>query len=190
MIHFLLIISSIVIFNSSASAAPIGFSHGNQMEANLIQGLVRVYCTGSGGNSVAVFNCRDSSLHPRVYSHFLGPVDSRATEVQLTAINENGSRRVKESDYYGAGGRSTEAFNLWISTLFQKPLLQYGRNSVEFVLKDRKGNILTTGTFEAMVNRGEKRTCPAAEYTSGDMNDCQSLYSICQRYFEDFNYCR
>ncbi|GEM_PF-527985 len=189
MFKLLLTIFSFLI-SLSVQAAPIGFSHGNVMEGNFIQGQVRVYCSSSGGSSVAAFNCRDHSLQPRVYAHFLGPVDARAAEVQLTAINENGTRRVKASEYYGAGGRSTEAFNLWISTLFQKPLLQYGRNAVEFVLKDRKGNALSSGTFEAIVNRGEKRTCPSAEYTSNDMNDCESLYSICQRYFEDFNYCR
>lgn len=189
MFKLLLIISSIIT-SHFAQAAPIGFSHGNDMEANLIQGQVRVYCSSSGSSSVAAFNCRDNALQPRAYAHFLGPVDPRASEVQLTAVNENGSRRVKSSEYYGAAGRSTEAFNLWISTLFQKPLLQYGKNFVEFVLKDRKGNTLSSGTFEAQVHRGERRTCPAAEYTSNDMNDCESLYSICQRYFEDFNYCQ
>lgn len=178
-------------FCSFAQANP-GFSRGNELSATPIQGQVRVFCNGFNGSGTAIYSCRDVALDPQAYDYFVGPQDARADKVELTATREDGSTRSKMVDYDGARGKSREAFNLWISTLFQKPLLQYGMNSVRYRIfsGNRVADTLGEGTFAALVKRGAARTCPAAQYNSTDMNDCSSQYSICQKYFEEFHNCQ
>ncbi len=169
-----------------------GFSRGSEFTSTPIQGQVRVYCSSLSGTGTAVFTCRDVVLDPQAYDYFLGPQDATADKVELTAQHEDGSMRAKVVGYDGQRGISREAFNLWISTLFQKPLLEHGNNIIRY--KIYRGNHLleqyAEGSFNVTVKRGALRTCPAAQYTSNDLNDCNSQYSICQHYFEEYHNCR
>ncbi|WP_374076226.1 hypothetical protein [Bdellovibrio bacteriovorus] len=176
----------------SLAQAHTGFSRGNELSATAIQGQVRVICSGFNGSGSAIYSCRDVALDPQAYDYFVGPQDGRANKIELTAAHEDGSSRSKLVDYDGARGKSREAFNLWISTLFQKPLLEFGTNTIRYRIFS--GNKLIEpmgeGTFTAVVKRGAARTCPAAQYNSSDISDCNSQYSICQKYFEEYHNCQ
>ncbi|WP_413943646.1 hypothetical protein [Bdellovibrio sp. HCB-162] len=176
----------------SFAQANVGFSHGNEFTASAIQGTVRVFCNGFNGSGSAVYSCRDVVLDPQAYDYFVGPQDARADKIELTASHEDGSSRSKIVEYDGVRGKSREAFNLWISTLFQKPLLEYGTNNVRYRIYsgNRLIEAMGEGNFTALVKRGPARTCPAAQYNSTDVTDCNSQYSICQRYFEEFHNCQ
>ncbi|WII72681.1 hypothetical protein QJS83_02205 [Bdellovibrio sp. 22V] len=177
-------------FCSFAKADYVGFSRGDQFTATPIQGQVQVTCSGFNGSGSAVYTCRDLVLDPQAYDVFLGPRDARADRVTLVASHEDGSSRTKSADYEGTRGRSGEAFNLWISTLFQKPLLENGVTSIRYTINGgHYAEPLAEGTFRVLVKRGPARTCPNARYTSSDVSDCNSQYSICQRYFEEFHNC-
>lgn len=179
-------------FSFFAQARESGFSKGHEFVATPIQGQVRVVCNGFNGTGAAAFNCRDVALDPAVYDYFVGPIDSRADRVELYATHEDGSFRVKAVDYDGVRGRSREAFNLWISTLFQKPLLEFGKNSIRFKIYSGSNLIeeISNASFMVNVKKGPARTCPVATYNSTDINDCSSQYSICQRYFEEYRNCQ
>jgi len=167
----------------------IGFSSSSEFTASQIEGEVTVTCTSYNGVGHAAYLCRSVVLEPAIYDYFVGPRDARAKKISLNVQHQDGSNREKTVDYDGPAGKSREAYNLWISTLFQRPMLEMGMNTVNYSLLDGKTEV-ARGTVGVKVNAGARRTCPAAAYNSVDLNDCNSQYSICQRYFEEFRNCR
>ena len=177
-----------------ATAAPIGFNKGNQFAYTPAVGNVVVYCPNTGGArpggpTSASYQCNGYTFAPSEYALFVGPIVN-ADEVELTAFHQDGSTRTKSSSYDRTIGRSTDTFNLWIETLFQRPLLNLGRNDVRWTLK-RKGTIVANGTFIAEVLQRPTLRCPYASETSMDPNDCRNPGRVCNNYFYDYgNQCR
>ncbi|MEN0059139.1 MAG: hypothetical protein AAGB31_09925 [Bdellovibrio sp.] len=182
----------LLLLSTQARAEFVGFAKGNDMKAVSIQGRVQVFCNGFNGSATAVYTCREVVLDPQAYDYFLGPKNPKADKVELEAFHEDGSSRSKMVAYDGVQGRSREAFNLWISTLFQKPLLENGVNTIRYRVYSGTNFIEmhSEGSFQAVVQRGTPRQCPQAQYNSTDSNDCNSQYSICQKYFTEYNNCR
>ena len=173
------------------AADPVGFSSGTQFKATPIEGQVVVTCEGFNGGGAATFTCRDVVLDPVSYDYFVGPRDARAVRYELRNVREDGSVRTKDDNYDGSRGRSGSAINLWISTLFQKPLLAAGKNKISYALYgENNREPLSNGEVTINVARSTSRTCPTTHYNSADVNDCNSQYSVCQRYFQQFNNCR
>ena len=170
----------------SAQAATAGFSQGTQFSSSHIQGTVTVYCSGA---DAVTYACYDTVLDPHNYDYFIGPAGVVADEVTLSNLRPDGSRRERTEVYNFRKNRSDGAFNLWISSPFQRPLLAHGKNSVDFRLLSR-GKIVNQGNFVVAVAQGAARTCPTTHYNSNDANDCKSQYTVCQRYFEQYQYCR
>ncbi|MDZ4083710.1 MAG: hypothetical protein U1E10_12285 [Bdellovibrionales bacterium] len=180
-----------------ASAAQTGFKNGNKFEYKSAVGDVSVHCPNTGGSlpggpsgpTFANYRCYGYSLTPGDADYFVGP-KVNADEVELIAVRADGSKRSKTGEYESAKGQSKDTFNLWIETLFQKPLLKMGRNDVTWNLK-RGGRTVQTGSFIAEVfDRGDLR-CPAASETSWDPSDCQNSGRICSDYFFRYgNQCR
>lgn len=170
----------------------VGFSNGNDLSASPIQGKVIVNCQSGTASSNAVYQCRDIALDTKPYDYFIGAYDPRIDRVDLLAVKEDGSSTLKTSPYNGIQGQSREAFNLWISTPFQKPLLAFGKNLVQIRYFSGGNPIQTNGaeSFIVTVKRGPLRACQTAQYTSADLNDCSSQYSICQQFFRDQQYCQ
>ena len=188
------VVSIILLLSAVAKADYVGFSSGSTFQATPIEGNVIMTCDGFNGSSQANYTCRDVVLEPLNSDVFLGPQDARATQVELKADREDGSSRLKMLNYDGRNGKSTGAFNLWISSLFQRPLLAVGVNHIHFsIYSNGTGSDLQeygSGDFVVTVNRGTSRTCPTTQYHSTDVTDCNSQYSICQRYFEQYSNCR
>jgi hypothetical protein len=182
---------------AQATAAQAGFKIGNKFEYKSAVGDVSVHCPNTGGSlpggpsgpTFANYRCYGYSLTPGDADYFVGP-KVNADEVELVAVRADGSKRSKTSEYESAKGQSKDTFNLWIETLFQKPLLKMGRNDVTWTLK-RSGRAVQTGSFIAEVfDRGDLR-CPAASETSWDPSDCQNSGRICNDYFFRYgNQCR
>lgn len=171
---------------------PPGFAGGNSLNAVPISGEVQVTCSGFNGESAVLFQCRDMVLEPNAYDHFMGPREADFKWVELVAERPDGSVRVKTVAYDGARGATKEPLNLWISTIFQKGLLAVGLNQISYKLSSKEDNRgpFVTGKFEAIVNRTEERECARGVYESTDINDCNSHYSVCQRYFAERGFCK
>ncbi|WP_413585704.1 hypothetical protein [Bdellovibrio sp. HCB274] len=185
------ICASISVVGAVHAADAVGFSSGSQFQATPIEGQVHVTCEGFNGGGAATFTCRDVVLDPVSYDYFMGPRDARAVRYELRNLREDGSVRTKEDDYSGSQGRSGSAINLWISTIFQKPLLAAGKNKISYaVYASNNREPLSHGEFSINVARNASRVCPSTHYNSADVNDCSSQYSVCQRYFQQFNNCR
>lgn len=168
-----------------------GLSGGDQFTSVNIEGRLSVSCMGTqGGPSYGTASCRMNLLNPGEYSFFVGPkVD--ADSVSLQATWENGKvSKVKTEKYDSATGRSKKSFNLWIATLLQRPLLDFGKNTVNYKLL-KNGNIVEEGEFIVNVVSGGTKACQRAGfYTSSNNNDCAQPSQFCDRYFREYNYCQ
>lgn len=177
---------------AKAEAQQAGFSEGATFIASAVDGQVSMTCNfGDSSHSGNVqFNCHDVVLEPARYDYFVGPHDTAASSVTLVATHADGSTRSKTVDYDGASGKSTDAFNLWISTLFQRPLLSAGTNTIAWSLS---GDVVKTyehGTFTVTVVHGQPRHCKPLVYVPNSGQDCDSQYTVCQHYFEQLNNCK
>jgi hypothetical protein len=170
----------------AARAATPGLSLGNQFYATPLQGVVTVYC---GTSSPVTYTCYDTVLDPSSYDYFIGPQGVRADQVSLSCLRQDGSRRERTEDYDAKNRHSLRAYNLWINTPFQRPLLAIGVNKIDYKMMST-GKIIEQGTFSVNVTHGHLRTCPPTHYNSKDPSDCESPYTACQRYFEQYDYCR
>lgn len=168
----------------------VGFSQGNTRTAVAISGDLMVSCHEPGRPPThAFFSCRDLVLEPTSYDFFQGPKGLDADEVELTATREDGSTRTKREKYDSLTYRSEDPFNLWISTLFQRPLLKGGHNEIAYTLIQNQ-TAVGQGKFQVLVQKGPSRVCPRSSYNSINSSDCQSQFSVCNRYFSQYNNCR
>ena len=190
----ILILGFILASTSLAHAAIPGFVGGNRFEYTAAVGDVFVHCPQTGGGipsgpSTASFRCYGYIFAPAEAAQFEGP-QANANEVELTAIREDGSVFTKSSSYDGARGVSNDTFNLWIETLFQRPLLKLGQNQVNWVLK-RDGQAVRNGTFIAEVFQRPSLQCPSASQTSWNADGCTNSNRACSDYFYMYgNQCR
>jgi hypothetical protein len=170
--------------------ADVGFELGNIRKSVFISGEVHVFCpvNSPGDLPSTVINCRGLVLEPSSYDYFRGPVGLAASEVILTSKREDGSSRSKSVGYDSRTYRSKDEINLWVSTLFQRPLLKEGRNEVSYTLVQNK-TVVGQGQFEVLVQDGGSRTCPTSTYNSPNPQDCKSPYSVCDRYFSQYDNC-
>lgn len=187
------LIFAFLLLVSTAKADFVGFSSGFEFQATPVEGTVIITCEGFNGNAQATYTCRDAVLEPMDADNFMGPRDARAKQVELRALREDGSTRVKTASYDGANGKTSSPINLWQSTIFQQPLLSSGLNQIHFSIYSSNNDStqeVAKGDFTVNVKRGALRRCPTTQYQSTDVTDCNSQYSICQRYFEQYNNCR
>lgn len=182
---------SIVALLFSISNFAQGLSGGDQFTSVNVEGRLSVSCMGTqGGPSYGTASCRMNLLNPGEYSFFVGPkVD--ADSVSLQATWENGKvSKVKTEKYDSSTGRSKKSFNLWIATLLQRPLLDFGKNTVNYKLL-KNGNIVEEGEFIVNVVSGGTKTCQRPGfYTSSNSSDCAQPSQFCDRYFREYNYCQ
>lgn len=187
-------LASLSLISSMSYAQSGGFVGGNHFEYTSAVGDIFVHCPRTGGGipsgpSTANFRCYGYIFQPAESAQFMGP-QTNADEVELTAIREDGTTFAKNSRYDGVRGVSTDTFNLWIETVFQRPLLKLGVNQVNWILKSA-GQAVAQGTFEATVVQKQSLTCPNASMTSWDADGCTNSYRACSDYFYTYgNQCR
>ncbi|MCM2279365.1 MAG: hypothetical protein NDJ89_14920 [Oligoflexia bacterium] len=173
---------------SQAGATQTGFEGGNEFEAIAIEGTLAIRCHQGSESDFAIFDCRSEILEPGEYARFVTEPGGAADRVILTATRENGSIRTKSDRFDAAKGQSEGHFNLWISSLLQRPLLNYGANRIHYSLKRDKVEE-RSGDFIVNVKRGPTRVCARGSMTSFRLDDCRIPGFACSQYFERENYC-
>lgn len=176
--------------NAQDATSSGGLEGGNDFQYLSAVGNVSVQCIASGrpptGPSTAYYRCEGYSFSPATEARFIGPsVD--ADEVSLKATHGDGSTRSKSGSYDGRKGRSDDRFNLWTASLFQRPLLNFGKNKIDWVLT-RKSKTVERGQFVATVKDNGTLHCPATSTTSLDTNDCINSNQICRIYFNRYGH--
>jgi hypothetical protein len=176
-------------FSSFVFGADVGFFDGNRFFINQISGGFSINCYGQGCSSYGSASCRESYLFPSSWTRFYNYTKINAEKVRLVAIHEDGSINEKTARFDPESGTSTSDFNLWIHTLFQRPLLEIGQNRVEFFML-LEGEVVQAGHFNVAVIFAESRRCRYRSYYSYNHNDCMSPASLCRTYFREENLCR
>lgn len=172
----------------AVSAFSQQFKSGNHFYSIPIYGRVSISChdVTNGQFRTADYSCNDLRLAPVEFDYFVGPAGINADQVNLTAVQASGKKVEKKGSY--ENGISGKRFNLWIQTLLQRPLLDEGKNVVSYKMT-ANGQTTSEGTFEAVIERGQSKTCPNGHITSNTLSDCDSPYTACQIYFDRYNYC-
>jgi hypothetical protein len=154
-----------------------------------IQGELSVRCESGRQSDWATFDCRSDILEPADHDYFVTDSGILADHVDLHAVHEDGSTRDKDEDFDSEKGQSKDTFNLWIGSLFQRPLLNGGVNRIGYQLK-KDGNVVKTGDFVVNVKSGAARTCQRDYVTSHSMSDCHNGGVVCDQYFRRQDFCR
>jgi hypothetical protein len=182
-------VGSILLFANLLQASVAGFSTGSKFEVEHLSGELSIYCPGSNPTFNRI-NCEADVLAPTEFDYFIGPNIVGATIVQLN--NPAMGSRVHKSSYNSTSGKSKKEFNLWIRTLLQRPLLNEGPNTVNYILMNDDKVVLEQGEFKVQVSDGASRTCPDGQYVSNLPDDCEFSqgYTHCMGYFRQYNYCK
>ncbi len=168
----------------SAHAQNVRLEKGNTYESHVYEGRASVWCKDDRGTTyLHRTRCRASGLNPALTSYVVGPQNTGATELKLQSVHDDGSQTSKQEDYEDVVGRTEDRVNLWISTLFQKPLLKHGVNRVSYQLVNDAQAIIEQGSFDVVVARGAKLICPHDYLQSRFPSDCTGS-GICSTYFD------
>lgn len=170
-----------------ASAA--GFFTGDTYTSTVMTGTVQVVCRKPDNTMInSEFNCRTSSLDPVETDFFMGPFNTFADTVTLNSTLESGETRKAILPYESISGRTADKINLWVQGVGQRPLLASGTNQIIYTMTF-KGSVVAQGSFSVLVKKSTSIVCQKATYQSNNTSDCESPYSMCNRYFQDMIYC-
>lgn len=185
------VLMMVLLLASWSQATEVGFKNGNERTSISIQGDIMVTCDDPAqGTQFRRFHCERDILLPSEFAYFHGPEGVRADEVTLTATREDQSVKSKTLSYDTQEMQSSKQFNLWISSLLQRPLLKMGGNQMAYVMK-YKGKVTSSGNFEAVVKDGGTRVCRnRGSYWSNVGFDCMGGGSkFCDQFFYERKYC-
>lgn len=176
-----------LLFLGIASAA--GLSGGDQYSAIRIEGQLTVQCPGANPATAQAY-CGADLLNPGEYSYFVNG-NKDADHVSLQATREDGSvSKAKTVEYDSAKGISKKSFNLWIRTVLQRPLLDFGKNTVHYKMT-KNGTTVEEGDFVVTVADGGRFSCRRiGHYISTLPTDCATPQNLCSRFFQENNYCQ
>jgi hypothetical protein len=177
-----------------------GFQSGSRFFVEKVSGDLVVNCQEqysppfNGGPFFGSARCTGFIMNPTDFDYFVGPnVD--ADHVSLWAEYEDGTKSKEKTEKYLPGvpengsGRSKGAFNLGTRTLFQKPLLSFGRNIIHYALTKKKA-VIQSGEFVVNVIDGGSRQCPRyGRYYSPDSSGCSFPERYCSNLLKDPRYC-
>jgi len=171
-----------------AHAEIAGFSDGSLFTPVHLSGDIHITCSNPNGHNSTIYRCQDSYFSPATHSKFVIDSNIDADTVVLKAYHQDSSTTSKNGDFIPEAGQSKKAFNLWVRTVFQKPLLKIGQNIVEYSLY-KKDVLVESGEFKVNTTPKTDKRCRRESYVSSDLNDCNFPSLMCARYFREQNYC-
>lgn len=172
------IISIICALMFSFSVLGAGLEHGNIYSHVTFEGSVIASCD----DGTRTHYCSAYGLNPSMYTRLVSEQSLNANKFEITATHESGKTRSKKGKFKGT---KSKAINLWVRTLLQRPLLDFGVNQISYKIK-KGSNVVESGEFEVTVNRGERRSCRRGYIrVFGECNTSR----VCDEYFRR-GYCK
>ena len=165
--------------NTSATER-VGFSTGDTFTAYNLQGSLTLFCPTRSRTT----SCYGYSLSPAMWDKLVFPGTIQADEVELTNTSSR-NQRSKTSKIRNGENRSRKAFNLWVRTLFQRPLLALGSNTIAYKFSSNN-NVTEQGEFQVYVIDGGNKICPHLRMSASD-RDCDNPTLACDSYFRAVN---
>ena len=174
-----------LIFSTTVFSKDIQFNEADQFDVITMQGIVSVRCQSGQYPTSRIFQCYDSNIKDGNSKRLQILTDVSADRVNLKNTK---SGIKKNSSINFSTNETSRAFNLWIETLTQKALLNYGENLIEYSLT-KDGQTLITGTYSVNVEKSEERRCPNG-FLFYNGNQCPDNFTICRDYFYKYRYCK
>ncbi|MFL5815756.1 MAG: hypothetical protein ACJ763_19460 [Bdellovibrionia bacterium] len=171
---------------SQAFATDTGFEAGNTFTVKQYHGTVSVMCMAPNDHGNYIYACHSEDFQPGLSAKFVTAPGVDADHVTLTSMWEGGKTVTKDAAFDSVSGKSGRAFNLWISTLLQRPLLDQGTNIIHYALS-KNGKIQSEGGFIATVKALPDSQC--SHQTLIESGNCQNLAWMCERYFNEVAQC-
>ncbi len=183
-----LLTTCLSILISQPVLADVGFEHGNEFQPYSLTGYATVECREGPQYINHTYYCYDTMFDPVEMDRWVGPSGVDADQVTLS-VNWNQKERKQTEKYDSKKGKS-ERFNLFVATLFQRPLIHAGVNQVHYTLdKDKK--TVQEGDFEVTVKNVQYQKCRDRSYFEWSLQNCQNNdFAVCRKYFRDENYCK
>lgn len=172
------LIALILILTGGIVAADTTFEHGTVYSATSISGNVWVHC---GNQASELRHCAGYDLEPGMYTRLVSGAD--ADRFTVEALHADGKTTKKKGKFDAEAGKS-DSINLWLRTLFQRPLLAMGQNLVRYTLT-KKGEVVEQGEFNVSVETGARQACPTGTVWSSG-NNCGSTAYVCDMYFNRY----
>ncbi len=162
------------------AATTAGFSSGNLFHTRNLDGQITVFCSGPGaGPHSAVWSCPANEVSPVAEDRFVAMAP--ADHLTLVDTHEDGGTTTKNAGFDAARGQS-DVINLWLESLFQRPLLRVGVNRIHYSLT-RAGTPVQAGDFVVTVVRDPDLGCRSETWQSLNEQDCTSSTQACQQYY-------
>ncbi len=177
----------VFLFASTGFAQSVNFRDGNRFEVITADGWASLNCA-IYGMGMRTISCSEDLISPDVFGVVKSDTSIDADHVTLVATHESGKQTTKTASYDSKSGES-DRVNLLISTLFQKPLLNLGHNSIAYTFT-KNSKPVVTGTFESTVTIVEQRRCRNRFVTGTSPTMCQNESFACDEYFREERDCK
>lgn len=171
-------------------AFAVDFEGATEFTNITLEGSFRVTCQNGREFRQANHYCRGYILNPTgSFARLTDDSGVVADRVELQTTRKDGGRVIKKRMRWDAANGQTERdVNLWVRTLFQRPLLEMGDNEVRYAYT-KNGQRVKEGSFFANVAQGEARSCEPRTLHTGNLFFCENYGSACNHYFTQQNNC-
>lgn len=173
-----------------AETSDVQFSKGNDIEIQQLTGSVIYYCRDNlGKNYSRQWFCDANLYSPGTHDYLVSNTPIDADKVVLTSTREDGSTKSKDSKFDANKSSSSSRFNLLITTLTQRPLLQVGNNKIDYKFSKGK-KVVSEGSFQSKVTITGKTQCKHRSTFTNIEDYCKFQDMGCDNYFYLENDCQ
>lgn len=157
---------------------------GNEVLMEFREGLVSEHCGFGSESRINHYNCSDTSISAGSYGAV--KILDGSLDADWVKLQRVGSKYIKGVKFLASESRSVRKINLWVSSVFQRPLLKRGENIIKYTFFKNKLVVLE-GEFVVNVVDGDYIACRNGRIYSAS---CQGYYQVCSNYLYRSNYCR
>lgn len=173
-----------LLFSSSILAKDIQFNEIDKLNVITMEGLVSIRCQSGQYPASKIYQCLSSNIEGGNFQRLEILSNTSADRVYL----KNQKTGIQKNSKIFKNTMKTKEINLWIETVTQRALLDYGVNKIEYDLRENNQSVVK-GTYSITVEKSEQRRCPNG-FLYYNNRQCPDRYSACRDYFYKYRYCK
>lgn len=170
--------------STNVLAKDIQFNEKDHLNVITMEGMVSVRCQSGQYPASRIYQCYSSNIEDGNYQRLQILSDFDADHIYL----KNSKSGIQKNSRINQSTQKTREINLWIESLTQRPLLDYGQNILEYNLT-KKNQSLIKGSYTITVEKSEQRRCPNG-FLYYNSRQCPDRFMACRDYFYQYRYCK
>lgn len=189
---FVAFFSFLFFYTPGTMAQNIGFRNGAEISVSRVSGWAQIQCRDYYGRPFwRQLNCSGQYISPDAYDYFVDETaPANADRVELVCTQERGKVTNAAGSFDAKRKMSKSRFSLVPVAMFDRPLLDYGKNMVSYNLMSGK-EIVSSGEFEVEVRyTGDRRCFTDTLFDGGNNFYCNNPNQACYDYFMRQNWCQ